>query len=59
MFLAGDAAHAMPPWIGQGMSAGVRDVANLCWKIAAVLAGRHRTRFWIQYQAERSRTYAR
>jgi 3-(3-hydroxy-phenyl)propionate hydroxylase len=35
VFLAGDAAHAMPPWIGQGMAAGIRDVANLCWKIAA------------------------
>ena len=39
VFLAGDAAHAMPPWIGQGMSAGVRDVANLCWKLAAVSKG--------------------
>lgn len=37
VFLAGDAAHAMPPWIGQGMAAGIRDVGNLCWKLAAVL----------------------
>ncbi|WP_128638512.1 bifunctional 3-(3-hydroxy-phenyl)propionate/3-hydroxycinnamic acid hydroxylase [Rhodococcus opacus] len=39
IFLAGDAAHVMPPWIGQGMSAGVRDAANLCWKLAAVVTG--------------------
>lgn len=37
VFFAGDAAHVMPPWIGQGMAAGVRDAANLCWKLAAVL----------------------
>ncbi|MCY1141627.1 bifunctional 3-(3-hydroxy-phenyl)propionate/3-hydroxycinnamic acid hydroxylase [Actinoplanes sp. Pm04-4] len=39
IFLAGDAAHVMPPWIGEGMASGVRDVANLCWKLAAVLNG--------------------
>ena len=53
VFLAGDAAHAMPPWIGQGMSAGVRDVANLCWKLAAVLSGQAPESLLDSYQAER------
>lgn len=53
VFLAGDAAHAMPPWIGQGMSAGVRDVANLCWKLAAELRGQAPDALLDSYQAER------
>lgn len=53
VFLAGDAAHAMPPWIGQGMSAGVRDVANLCWKLAAVRRGQASDSLLDSYQAER------
>src|SRR5271163_317268 len=53
VFLAGDAAHAMPPWIGQGMSAGVRDAANLCWKLAAVLDGQAPESLLDTYQAER------
>jgi 3-(3-hydroxy-phenyl)propionate hydroxylase len=54
ILLAGDAAHAMPPWIGQGMSAGVRDAANLCWKIAAVLKGQAPESLLDTYQAERT-----
>jgi 3-(3-hydroxy-phenyl)propionate hydroxylase len=53
IFLAGDAAHAMPPWIGQGMSAGVRDMSNLCWKLAAVLRGQAPESLLDSYQAER------
>src|SRR5262249_54013893 len=53
VFLAGDAAHAMPPWIGQGMSAGVRDAANLCWKLAAVLGGHAPDSLLDSYEAER------
>ncbi|PNG95677.1 bifunctional 3-(3-hydroxy-phenyl)propionate/3-hydroxycinnamic acid hydroxylase [Streptomyces malaysiensis] len=53
VFLAGDAAHAMPPWIGQGMAAGVRDVANLCWKLDAVLRGELPQTALDSYEAER------
>ncbi len=53
VFLAGDAAHAMPPWIGQGMSAGVRDAANLCWKLAAVLQAQAPDSLLDSYEAER------
>ncbi|WP_200303900.1 bifunctional 3-(3-hydroxy-phenyl)propionate/3-hydroxycinnamic acid hydroxylase, partial [Streptomyces adelaidensis] len=53
VFLAGDAAHAMPPWIGQGMAAGVRDAANLCWKLDAVLRGALPASVLDSYETER------
>lgn len=39
VFLAGDAAHMTPPFAGQGLNSGFRDVTNLFWKLAAVIEG--------------------
>jgi 3-(3-hydroxy-phenyl)propionate hydroxylase len=58
VFLLGDAAHLTPPFIGQGLAAGLRDADNLSWKIADVLTGRAGAGLLDSYQSER-RPHAR
>jgi 3-(3-hydroxy-phenyl)propionate hydroxylase len=58
VFLAGDAAHLMPVWQGQGYNSGIRDAANLGWKLAAVISGRAGDMLLDTYDAER-RKHAR
>lgn len=58
VFLLGDAAHLTPPFIGQGMGAGLRDAMNVAWKIAGVCHGDLPRSALDTYQAER-RPHAR
>ena len=53
VFLAGDAAHQQPPFLGQGMCQGVRDVANLAWKLDLVLTRRAGDALLDSYGVER------
>ncbi|KAG9789399.1 Tetracenomycin A2 monooxygenase-dioxygenase [Exophiala dermatitidis] len=53
IFLAGDAAHQMPPWGGQGANTGIADVHNLAWKLAVVLRGQATPSLLNTYDAER------
>ena len=53
VLLAGDAAHMMPQFMGQGMSSGIRDVFNLAWKLAVVLRGTCGDALLESYERER------
>ena len=53
VFLAGDAAHLMPPFSGQGLNAGIRDARNLAWKLEAALAGTATEELLDSYELER------
>ena len=53
VFLAGDAAHQTPPFLGQGLCTGVRDVENLIWKLAMVRRGHAGDGLLETYTAER------
>tara|TARA_Y100000590_G_C15670190_1_gene995971 strand:+ start:404 stop:1858 length:1455 start_codon:yes stop_codon:yes gene_type:complete len=53
IFISGDAAHLMPPFMGQGMCAGIRDASNLAWKINKCLDEKYDQILLDTYQSER------
>jgi 3-(3-hydroxy-phenyl)propionate hydroxylase len=54
LLIAGDSAHQTPPFLGQGMCAGIRDVANLAWKLVHVVRGQASADLLDSYQSERA-----
>ena len=54
VLIVGDAAHTMPPFLGQGMCSGIRDAMNLSWKLNDVFAGNADDKILDTYQIERS-----
>jgi 2,4-dichlorophenol 6-monooxygenase len=59
VFLVGDAAHRHPPTGGLGLNGAIQDAHNLCWKLAAVLAGKAADALLDSYEAERRPTARR
>lgn len=53
LLIAGDAAHQIPPFLGQGLVSGIRDVANLAWKLDMVIRGQAGDALLDSYQQER------
>ena len=53
LLIAGDAAHQSPPFMGQGMCAGIRDAANLAWKLALCIGNGYDHALLDTYQSER------
>mgnify|MGYP001814868502 CR=1 FL=1 len=54
VLLAGDAAHMTPPFAGQGLNSGLRDVRNLAWKLAGAVRGDYSGTLLASYEEERS-----
>jgi 3-(3-hydroxy-phenyl)propionate hydroxylase len=59
LLLAGDAAHQTPPFAGQGLCSGIRDAANLAWKLGAILREGAPDSLLDSYQPSASPTCAR
>lgn len=53
LLLAGDSCHQMPPFLGQGLCAGLRDAVNLAWKLEAIIKNRGAPSLLNSYESER------